>query len=73
MTNPNQPLDPEVIKLAKDGALRAMNAIRFAKMGRPIAPVWPNCPRCDKLCTANELFTMAKHGVCSSCHAKEQP
>ena len=63
----NQPLDPELIKLAKDAALRAMNAIRFAKMGRPIAPVWPNCPGCGRLCTTNELFTVSKHGVCSTC------
>ena len=67
MTNPNEPLDPETVKLAKDGALRAMNAIRYHKKGRPIAPVWPNCARCGRLCTANELFTVSQHGVCASC------
>ena len=60
-------IDPEVIKKTKDVALRAMNSIRYYKMGKPIAPVWPRCPNCGGFCTADQLFTTAQTGLCRKC------
>ena len=60
-------IDKDAIKNARDAALRAMNAIRFYKMGRPIAPVWPICPGCNKICSSDQLFTTAQTGMCKKC------
>ena len=60
-------IDKDAIKNARDAALRAMNAIRFYKIGKPIAPVWPKCPGCGKICTADTLYSVSQTGLCKQC------
>jgi hypothetical protein len=72
MTEDTPRLNEQVVKRLKDRALQCMNSIRFRRMGRPIAPVWPKCPLCKRMCSqANDLFVMSKVGVCPKCTAEK--